>query len=186
MAIVVEDGTGLSTANAYCEVAWVDAWATDRDRDAWMRQVPTLKARFIVLATDYIDRNFRFLGVRTNPGQALEFPRRGIPLPSSASADYYETLDGMYLPSDEVPVNVMKACAEYALRAAVLAEQDLDLQPDPAENLTGTIVDKTEQVGTLMERTKWSGRTPSGTPGYPAADRWLRDFRISGNPLERA
>lgn len=185
MAIEVEDGTGKATANAYCDVAFVDAYATDRNKDSWMRQSPTLKARFIIQATDYIDRNFTYLGARLRATQALEFPRIGIPLPNTASP-YYETLDGLFYASDEVPVNVMKACAEYAFRAAELTEQSLDLQPDPAENLTGTIVDKTEQVGTLMERTKWSGMTPSGTPGYPAADRWLRNFRISGNSMERA
>ena len=186
MAFLVEDGTGLPLANSYCDVDFADAFATDRNKDSWMRQSPTLKAKFLVQAADYIDRNFRYLGVRSNNDQALEFPRRGIPLPQSSTSYYYETLDGYYYPSDAVPENVKKAACEYAFRAAELTEQGLDLQPDPAENLTGTIVDKTEQVGTLMERTKWSGATPSGTPGYPAADRWLKNFRTSGNPIERA
>lgn len=186
MAFKVEDGSGFVDSNSYCEISFADTFATDRNKDSWMRQSPTLKAKFLVQGSDYIDRNFQYLGAPSHVGQAMEFPRRGIPLPQTGTTYYYETLDGFYYPSSEVPENVKKACCEYAFRAAELAEQNLDLQPDPAENLTGTIIDKTEQVGTLMERTKWSGATPSGTPGYPAADRWLKHFRVSGNPIGRA
>jgi hypothetical protein len=186
MALVLEDGTGLANSNAYADVAWADAFATDRNQDAWMRQSATLKAKFLVQASDYIDKNYRFLGARTYRTQAMEFPRRGVPIPSGYAAFYDEIVEGFYFPSTVVPDQVKKACCEYAFRAAELNESNLDLQPDPAENFTGTIIAKTEKVGSLEDSTKWSGATPPVMPQYPAADRWLRDFKTSGNPIGRA
>lgn len=185
MAIMIpEDGTGLPDANSYCDLAFADAFATARGYDLWMGQSPTLKEKYLVQAADYIDRNYRFKGQRTTTGQALSFPRAWIPRQDVST--FIETVEYPYYPSDEVPDKVKRAAVEYAMRAAKAAAEDLDLQPDPAENATGTIVDKFEKVGLLEERTKWSGHTPPGKPSYPAADRWLQEFVVSGNQLERA
>ena len=186
MALVLEDGTGLANSNAYADVVWADVFATDRGEDRWMRQSATLKAKYLVQATDYIDKNYRFLGARTYHTQALEFPRRGVPLPNGGAWFYDEIADGFFFPSHVVPEQVKKACCEYAFRAAELAETSLDLQPDPSENLTGTMLSHTEKVGTLEESSKWSGATPPQMWMFPGADRWLRDFKTSGNPVVRA
>lgn len=81
IAIVVEDGTGLSNSNAYVSVAQVKEFADlrgitlpDNDDDV---------ARLIIRATDYIGSfECKFCGDRSNASQALAFPRTIGGMPS--------------------------------------------------------------------------------------------------------
>jgi len=156
----VETGTGIPGANAYVDVAYVDTHHADRGNTAWSTFSTTLKESAIIRATDYIDKRFglRFRGVRSTKGQGLEWPRL-----SAFDAD------GFLLSSvDDIPRQLEKATAEYALRTAmcgVLApdaplpvpRQDLTdpvcaNRPDQGE--TGQITRIREKVGPLEEE-KW-------------------------------
>jgi len=78
MAFVVEDGTGLSTANAYASVAEVTTYLTDRDGQAWSSASTAVKQAAIVEATTYIDSHYTFAnGRRLKSDQALMWPRAG-------------------------------------------------------------------------------------------------------------
>lgn len=125
MAFTLEDGSGVNGANAYVDVAFVDTYHTDRGNTRWDTDgvTPTTTAQkqtSIIKATDHIDTRFgrRFVGFRKTKEQSLEWPR----------LDDFD-LDGfLFSGVDNIPRQLQKACAEYALRALVLG----NLLPDPS------------------------------------------------------
>lgn len=122
MALIVEDGTGLSTAESLCSVADADAYHLNRGAAAWAALTTAAKEQNLRKATDYMTQAYRLRwnGSRVTATQALDWPRHGVP-----REDYYVTssvppnsIDGQfYYPSDEVPLEVARACAELSLRA---------------------------------------------------------------------
>ena len=122
MAFTLEDGSGVTGANAYISVTFADEYHSDRGKTAWDgggAVTVAQKQTAIIKASDYIDIRFgrRFVGFRQLKDQGLEWPR----------LDAFD-LDGFLLSGiDEVPRQIQKACAEYALRALILT----DLLPDP-------------------------------------------------------
>jgi hypothetical protein len=103
MAFVVEDGTGLETANAYVSVADADTYFTDSGMTTWTG-VAALKEAAIVRGTAAIDGmyNSRWPGTRSSSAQALGWPR-----------DDAWDMDGYAL--NEVPTAVINATCEAAL-----------------------------------------------------------------------
>lgn len=165
MAFTVEDGTGLEDANAYVEVAFVDSYFADRGIAAWTGS-STVKQQAIVRATDYIDTRYagQFKGLRVDADQALQFGRTGI---------YDEFGDEL----DPMPKQLLKATAEYALRAL-----SSTLMPDPTTDDSGqSIKRKTEKVGPIEETVEYHGTGVVSTlKPYPAADRLLTELLNGG------
>lgn len=77
MALIVENGTGLADADAYISVSEADAYHTSYGNDAWADLTDPQKEIAIRRATQYIDANFRFRGVKKFVAQRLEHPRVG-------------------------------------------------------------------------------------------------------------
>lgn len=159
MAFTLEDGSGVSGSNAYISVAAVDTHHTDRGNTAWNDFTTPDKQTAIIRASDYIDQRFgvRFVGLRKTKNQGNEWPR----------LDAFDQ-DGYLLSGpDALPRQLLKAAAEYALRAALyqtlapdapfpVPKQDmtdsLAIRPDQEE--TGQITRSREKVGPLEEE-KW-------------------------------
>lgn len=110
MAFTPEDGTGVTDANSYCNVAYADAYHSDRGNAAWASATTQNKQAALVKATDYIDQTYRFLGEPANDGQALSWPRE---------ADGFD--------EDEIPTRLKQAVCILALTALTEA-----LNPDIA------------------------------------------------------
>lgn len=187
MALVVEDGTGLTNADAYISLADVDTYHTNRGHTRWTG-TNAVKETCIRRATDYVDKRFgtRFRGYRKDSDQSLEWPR----------TQAYDRAGRTVL---LVPVNLQRAVAEYALRALLLGElapdaplpvpeQNQDVSSTPStEVVTGEIKSKTERVGPIEESTTYATSNESQSrladrasqsaivetsilPQYPAAD----------------
>ena len=67
MAFIVEDGTGVSGANSYVEVSFVNDYLSERNRaseNSWNTLSSAAKQANIIAATDYIEQRWgqRFLG----------------------------------------------------------------------------------------------------------------------------
>lgn len=175
MAFTVEDGTGLTNANAYITVAEFKAFHDDRGND-YATDFPDDAAiqKAIVSATDYIDNNNSFKGCREFPEnpQALAFPRTDI------------CYDGEELPT--VPNQLKNACAEYAIRAT----PGTTLQPDPEIDDSGRVVTKVKEViGPIEEEKEWSDSSSANfiiKHPYPEADNWLKPLTKNSNRLYRA
>lgn len=152
---VQDDVASVLDANAYITVAEFKAYHDARGNDYTAATSDAIIQQCIVKATDYLDRRFRFVGVRQSNVQPTQWPR----------------LDAFNV--DEllifgIPPEVKAATAEYALRALSAA-----LMPDPVRDDTGQGVQShTEEVGPISEtRVYWPGGYE--LPAYPLADRVL-------------
>jgi len=127
MAIIVEDGTGLSTAECYISVADATTYFSNRGITTWAAIASdALREAALRKSTDYMTATYRdrWEGVRYTEDQALDWPRSGV------------VRDSWAVGYDEVPVEVERACAELALKAV-----SAELNPDLKQNrLSVTVV----------------------------------------------
>lgn len=130
MAIVVEDGTGKSTAESYISVADASTYHTARGNTAWAAlTTDALREAALRKATDYMRQAYRsrWQGYKVNEDQALDWPRYGV------------EVEGYAVDSDIVPTEVKNACAELALKASAA-----ELNPDLTQGVLS------EQVGSIQ------------------------------------
>jgi len=177
VTFTVEDGTGLSSSNAYASVDDVTTYITDRGgNDTWGGKPSAEKQAEIIVASDYIDARWggQFRGYRTSSTQAMEWPR------ASAYDDAGYTLE-------EVPTAIVEALAEYVI---VLQTED-SLAPNPTYDASGRPVTEEEReaggsAGKVRTRVRF---TPGGLPltwrAYPVADGKLRELVTGGSGTMR-
>jgi hypothetical protein len=163
MAFTAEDGTGVAGANAYATVAKADAYFVERGIAAWAALSNTAKEQSLVKATDYMESRFTFIGTRLTTTQALHWPILEI-LDSYGLAPL---LDG------NLPVNLKKACYEYALRASTTI-----LAPDPVLDASGASTVTTRTVVGPIEIHKTVSDEPELLRDYPAADMMLKGLVV--------
>ena len=160
MSIIVEDGTGLATAESYISVADASTYFTARGNTTWDAldegEATAAREAALRLATDYMTAVYRerWEGVRYTEDQVLCWPRAGV------------VRDSWSVDIDEIPVEIKHACAELALKSA-----SDDLQAD----LTQSVV--REKVGVI--EVEYNKNSPQAKR-YPAIDSMLRSFLKSG------
>jgi len=162
MTIIVEDGTGLSTAETYIAVAAADTYHAERGNIAWgaLDQLDD-KEPALRRATDYMRQVYRnrWKGTPVSNTQALDWPRYSV-FPDNAL---------LYsLPSDAVPTEVKNACAELALRATT-TELLADVAP------TGAV--RSETVGPISVSYDNTGQR---SMRYVAIDKMLGPLLLVG------
>lgn len=118
MPLIVEDGTGLASAESYISVADATTYHADRGNAAWAALASdTVREQLLRKATDYMLQVYgeRWLSFRTTSTQALDWPRAYVQL---KDAPYGYGSMAAYVPNNVVPVEVKRACAELALAAS--------------------------------------------------------------------
>lgn len=156
MTIIVEDGTGLTTAETYVSVTDADAYHTAMGNTGW---TGTDAAKEVALrrAAQYIDTRYTYRGTRVNLNQSLEWPRA-----------FYE-MDGR---TESWPVpNLKAACCEAALRALS--------DTLTADVSTDQVIEET--VGPITVRYA----AKSGQTRYPVVDDLLRKYVLAGAGMLR-
>lgn len=103
MTLIVEDGTGLASAESYLSVADFKGYCDGRGL-SYEGQTDTVIEQKLRIATGYIDTVKRYKGSRLVSAQSLEFPRDGL-------------TDWGGLSVTGVPGRVKQACAELAYKA---------------------------------------------------------------------
>ena len=157
MALIVEDGTGLSTSEAYISVADASTYFTARGNTTWAAiSTDDLREAYLRQATEYMTQVYRsrWEGVRYSETQALDWPREGV------------VRDSWQDDTDEVPVEVKRACAELALKASS-AELYADLTRGVIRETVGPIA---------VEYDKYSPERVR----YSAIDAMLQPYLKSG------
>lgn len=114
MTLIVEDGTGLSNAEAYCAVAFADARHAALGNSAWAALDNATKEQRLRRGAEKMTQDFRerWKGQRTRSTQALDWPRRSV------------RIEGAYLATNAIPAEIKNANADLALKAST------DLTPD--------------------------------------------------------
>lgn len=123
MALEVEDGTAKANAESYISVTDATTYHANRGNAAWSGLASDAqREQALRKATDFMLSEYRsrWAGSRLTATQALDWPRAYVP-----REDYYNTgtvppdsIDSQYYyPSNIVPTEVARACAELALRS---------------------------------------------------------------------
>lgn len=168
MAFVVEDGTGLVNANSFTSISFADDYFTDRGETRWTEEAcDEEKQVALILATDYLDLKYQYLGISKVPEiQALSWPREGV-----VSRSNFTVVD-----SDSVPVGIQRAAAEIALIAL-----DQDIFPNVLKNAP-EILSQTKSARGLSIASSFKEVVDS-SPVLRKALAYIRDLRASNELL---
>lgn len=166
MALVVEDGTGLATANTYIGTADADTYHLDRDHAQWGAASNAAKESALIQATQWIDGRYRsrWLGNRSTLAQALAWPRY----------DAYDE-DGFVLSG--IPRRLQWATAEAAL--LVVMGEDLS----PALERGGRV--RRESVVNGLTDTEYESGAPVRTVYTRVTDLLFGLYRSGGVRVTR-
>lgn len=153
MTIIVEDGTGLSTAVSYTSVAEADAYFSVRLITLWANMVTAEKEACLIRATDHMlqKTRSRWKGFRLLTTQRLDWPRTGVIVD-----EYTEIAE------DAIPEEVKNACAELALRASIST-----LSEDGSRGVTQ------ETIGPVTVKYDQYSQT---SPSYTQVFDWIKPF----------
>lgn len=153
MALVIENGSNVANATSYIDAAYLRAYAEARGRT-----IPADDAALephIIRAMDRIEARLAdYRGTDTYSPQRTAFPRYGMYLFGRAYP----------FPYNEIPENVKKAQAEYALASL----DGIELMPTRADAAI-----RSEAIGPL--RTEYFAPAPSA-PVVQAAEELLKPF----------
>jgi hypothetical protein len=152
MVLIVEDGTGVAGANSYATAATVRAYAAARGV-VLPATDPALEP-LVLVGMDYLEGlRSRFQGTKTDPAQALQWPRYGV------------VIDGTDYSADAIPPELIGALS----RLCMAQSEGANLAPT---GTGGFVVEET--VGPIT--TKYSdkhGGGPGSLPDIPAVDTLL-------------
>ena len=169
MALIVENGSGLSNAESYASVAECDAYHLARGNTAWTGTTDQ-KEIALRLATQAIEVEYvgRWLGQRINQDMSLSWPRNAV----------YDS-DDYYISASVVPQRIKDATCELALRQV----QGDTLVPDISE--PGDIEAESVTVGPISVSTEYSGGK-SQVKEYSIVDSLLSIYVTSGGEIVRS
>ena len=106
--ITAETGTASSLSDSLSSIADTTAYHSARGNAAWSVLTTTQQEQALRRATDYMEAVYgqRWQGSRVNGTQALSWPRVGV------------VVNDYFVLSILVPIHVINACSELALKAA--------------------------------------------------------------------
>jgi hypothetical protein len=172
MALVVETGAGLSTADSYISLTDANTYVAAHGADtAWGLASDGNKEKALQLATQYIDLEYgmQFKGIRALGTQALCWPRYNV----------YDD-DNYYVASDDVPRQIEHATVEAALRV-IAGDTLLETQSNP-----GSIKSESKTIGPMSKSIEYMGGKPaSGVKVYPKIRALLLPLLESSTLMER-
>lgn len=167
MSHIVEDGTGLSTANSLLSAADADLINLDYENSSdWTTASTAEKEQALRLATRYLDYHYTWLDYKTYSTQALQWPR----------LEMYDE-DGNSIANNIIPERVKRACAYLALKViegnTLLEDFDTESKVKKTKDVIGPITEEREYV---------HGEDPDKT--YQIADRLVAPFIIGDGYTE--
>jgi NAD(P)-dependent dehydrogenase (short-subunit alcohol dehydrogenase family) len=135
MALVVEDGSGVTGATSYISLVNARAFATARGKT--LSAVDATAEAALIKAMDLIESfRARFQGAKVSGDQELQWPRTGV------------VVDGFPVDDDEIPACLWKAQAALAIEAQTV---DLFANTDGREivleRVEGAITTQYAQTG---------------------------------------
>ena len=159
MAFLAEDGTGLEGANSSVDLAFADAYFSERNKVEWTNATPAAKQSSLIAASDYATLRWgnKLSGQKLTKEQGQVFPRL-----------YCYDRDGFL--AEGVPDVWKKAICEYAFQHLNDA-----LYPTVSANDTREITQESVTIGPIKTSTTYTEKAP---PRFPKADSYARHFVI--------
>lgn len=160
MAIIVEDGTNIPSANSYVTVAELDSFAALRGYT-----LPALeadKAVLLIKGADYTEA-FRasFQGQKTYSDQSLQWPRQPV------------YIDGYQIAGTTIPQDLKNAQMQAAIEVSIAGG---DIQPNTGKNI------KKEKVD-VIEVTYQDNNGALYAPTFPKVDTYIDPLLKAGGGL---
>ena len=117
MSLIVEDGSIVAGAESYISVLDANIYHANRGNSAWTETETSAKEAALRKATDYMLQvcRTRWQGWKVAETQALDWPRNSVYV--DQTINYNNQITAHLIPNNVVPLEVKKACAEYALKA---------------------------------------------------------------------
>lgn len=154
--IIIETGAGLADADSYASVAAADARCASLGLATWAALTEADKEIALRKATLFmVTYRTRWAGRRLYQQQALDWPR------------YNVVVDGFSVPSNRVPIDVINACVDLAVRAS----RGEELLPDLD---TGSNAIKKDKTGPL--ETEYFQNTTDARERFVAVDALLAPY----------
>src|SRR5512137_2941630 len=125
LTLVKEDGTGLTGANSYADVADGDMYFEGHlYASAWTAASEDTKGAALIMATRLVDTQFQFNGYKAHEDQALQWPRERCPDPdrNAVTSSLQSPVLSSFVPNDVVPTGVASAVCEMA-RELLIADR---------------------------------------------------------------
>lgn len=173
MSIIVETGTGASDSEVLCSVAFADTYHANLGNTLWGPLLTVEKEAALRRAYAYMQETYRFRwsGYRVNYTQALDWPRQQVRRADNIMGGLLSYSDiASYYPFDAIPLEVQKANAELAFRAAsgdLLADVDSTTSSESIGPIKVTYFDGANKV-----------------KKYPVIDRLLTPFMTGKGNLK--
>lgn len=160
MALIVEDGTGLSTAESYISVADADTYiASYKGANATWDGATTADKEIAARKAAQWLRQYQWKGRREEPAQALDWPRLYV----------YDDTGTMI---DGVPVAIEQACAEVMF--LIVTGETISVDVDKSNQLKRKKIDVLEW--------EWEAGA-SNQPSFPEINRLVYHLTGSGNKV---
>lgn len=163
MALIPQNDAGTVVgANSYGDLAFLTGYWDERGYaypkaaagppEVTQEQADDKISAAGVIATDYMDGRWTYVGERISDDQTTEFPRRDAPLSG-------------------IPLAVKQAWAEYTLIVA----NGGSLEGTPERDATGArVISKFEKVGSIAQSVEFASGGAYVRPQWPAADSILK------------
>lgn len=100
--LIIEDGTGVSGANSYCDLDFALKYCVEKGYSSWIELSEAEQKSYILRGTDFVDNFYEWKGyTRRGQYQSLSFPRDRV-------------YDDRGFEIDGIPEKLKKACVEAA------------------------------------------------------------------------
>lgn len=138
--LVIEDGSVVTGANSYIDVAYLKKYASDRNITFSVNN--QILEKYLILAMDWLESKREFWkGSSTSLNQELNWPRSFV------------VVDGIYIDSNSIPIVLKNAQAQLVVEIA----NGIDLMPTTNEKfvtkeVVGSLeVEYSEKLGGAVE-----------------------------------
>lgn len=159
MSLVIEDGTGLSTATSYVTVTEARDYALARG--VTLSATDSVVETMLIKAMDYLEaQRDRYQGYKNTEAQALQWPRYGA------------YVDGYDVSTNEIP----KLLKSAQCQAAIEINNGIDVLPSG----TGNGI-KSEKVDVI--EVEYATYSTASAPRMRKVDALLRPLFISGGSI---
>ena len=168
MSLIVEDDTGLSTAEAYISVADSETYMTNvygASETLWTAATDAVKEQALRRATRYLDTQYDFVGTRLTIDQALEWPRSN----AIEQTSNFLIIDGVH-----------QRIKDASVELALMVINNVTLFPTTIEG--GNV--KSVTVGPIKK--DFSEKQVNREPIFHLIDHMIRYLILSGDAIVRS
>lgn len=168
--LIIEDGSGVPNANAYCDLDYALEYCTMKGYTDWQKLTDDEQKIFIIRGTEFVNNYYTWKGVRRFLNQDMAFPRDDL-----YDLDHYRVVG--------VPEVLKKACLEAAWLNATSGSDTLFINKDANGKVKRQKVDtlEVEYFNDESSSSSSSSTEVDYTSIYDVLNKMLKGLYKTGN-----